>query len=577
MSTVAATLELEGLLTARAPLSYVIASTPLARANLPQASASLINQAADTIAVAFATGMPPPPPYGEATTQEVEFIGNHWYEFMHILPRSLEFGNVLSAAQEVIEIFNAYRTQQQSVTGFTNNAGEGTEIIDLPSLPYVMPPLSSLFLTLELQSQGAPTVDTDLVFETSLTYDLTIPITATRLVVFPFAPEAPIEETLRFLTDVIQKKDGTEQRVALRRSPRQEFLLTFKLEEGYDLSRFDVLLYEWQARVFGVPVWAEPTFLTADAAMGDFTINVESTANADYRVGSLAVVWYNDTTFDALEVDSLTSTTITFRSPLTQDFVRGAAVMPMRTATAEQTIKGQRYPRNAAVRELRFKVQNNLVPDDFPSLGDYAQSGGPLDGEIVIDDLPLGVSGSLRETHEHRLYVFDSETGVFTQDSPWAHNLRGYPFEITVTDRPSLWAVRRLLHALRGRQAGFFLPTFYHDLEATQPWPNGTSTIVVRNVGFTRFAQQRGRYRYLRIRMTDGTVIDAEIQSSAEVSAHEEQLGLSATAGQTYAPEDFAQIQFLEKVRIDKDDIQITHLDALGQARIFFPVRSLMS
>jgi len=501
--------------------------------------------------------------------------GDYWFELLHILPRFREFGNVLTAVQQPIEIYNANRLVARSVTSFTNPAGEGTDIIDLPSLPTSIGPQRSLFLTLELLPSGAPTVDAVLVFGTNAE-DLLFPLTATRLVVFGFAPERPLTEVLKFLTEVFVHKNGTEQRVSLRSFPRQEFALSLELEEGDDLSRLDFLMFEWQSRVFGVPVWTEATRLTAAATAGDLTVTVGSTAFADYRVGSLGVVWLDERTLDALEVESFTATTITFRSPIALDYPVGTRVMPMRTAAAGSEIQGGRRLVNLASRRVTFRVVNNAVLDAFPDATPFVASGGVLDGEIVVDSIPLGSGGQIREAFDRRMQVFDNGTGKFSQTSVVPHNQRAFSFEVSVKSREALWRLRRLLYALRGRQAHFWLPTYYRDLRLTAVWTNATSTLSVANVGYSKYALQRGRYKYLRMRLSDGTVLDRQVTASAEIDAADEQLTVNAAAPRNITPDEVVSIQFLERVRLDRDEIKIVHIDETGQATVQLPVREEM-
>lgn len=516
----------------------------------------------------------PPPPLAQYLSIERDTAADFWRDIVHILPRSFDAGNILSEVNQTIDIYNAYTRESVQITTFTNNAGAGTDITNLPGLPFQLTPQTSLLLNLVLTPEGAPTVDSTLVFGTDEGYDLLFPLTATRLVVFPFEPDVPVVEQLSFLTDLMLSKNGEEQRMALRKAPRQSFSFPIVVEEGEELSQLDVLLFDWQSRVFGLPVWTEPTFLTAPAQVGDTVVQVESTANADYRVGSLATLWANKDVVDMIEVDSFDGTSITFASPLSNNFEAGTLVMPARTAVLEQQFRGSRKPVGAAQRSLSFRVVDNLVGDSFPDASHYTVSGGALDGEIVLTEL-IGVENDLRETFDRRLVVLDNDTGKFSTTSPEAFNRRAYPFTIFVTNRTDLWRVRRLLHALRGRQRSFFVPVGYRELTLTQTWVITTDTITISNIRYSRHGRERGRYEFLQIELNSGTIIQARVTASAPLSADEEQLSLSITAPSNILPSDVRRIHFLERVRLDRDDVVLTHIDALGQASISFPVRSV--
>lgn len=504
-------------------------------------------------------------------------IGDTWYEIIHVFPFSFSFGNVLTTVTEEIEIYNADRFSDHTLSTFTNNAGDGISIPDLPSIPYTMFLQTGITLTLEVTSDGPPTINGTLDFVFDL-YTFSLPLTGNRIVMFPFEPEVPLVERLRFLTDIIERKDGTEQRISLRGYPRQEYSLEVYREEGEELTRFEILMFDWQARVFGLPVWSERTNLVSAAATDDTVITVKSTASADYRVGGLAIMWSSETDFESLEVSAIGASTITFATPIVGNFPVGTLVMPIRTANASKSIRGTRWSRNLAKRDLQFRVLDNDVGASFADATPYTvdDSSSVLDGEIFLADA-IPVEGTLSESFDRRVTIFDNSTGKQSVGSTTDFNRRSYPYRFVPKTRAELWQVRRLLHALNGRQVSFFVPTAFRDLTVVDLWGNGTATLDVTNVGFTQFARQRNRFNVVRIELTDGTLLDATITASSVVSLTVERLTLSLNAPRDIEASEFARVDFVERVRIDSDDITITHIDGLGQSVIAFSVRSLIT
>jgi hypothetical protein len=431
--------------------------------------------------------------------------GDTWYEIIHVFPSLIEFGNILTTVTQTLTIYNADRFSSHSLDSFVNNVGNGTSITDLPSLPLTIEIQSGFELTLEVTPDGPPTIDGTIDFVFDL-YTVEVTLTGNRIVVYPFEPESPIGETLEDNTDVLTKKDGTEQRIALRKNPRQSLSMTVFREEGPELSRHDILMFEWQSRVFGVPLWVEQTFLTAAAEAGDTVLQVSDTAFADYRVGSLAIVRSSEISFEALTVASFDATTVTLASPLLGDYAAGSLVMPTRTAIVRSPIGGTRYAVNAAERTVEFSVLDNDVGSSFASAADFTLNdpSSPLDGQIVLSGPNIIPQSTLSESFNKATVFFDNGTGKFSQSSTVEYNSRSYPYTFLTRNRQTLYAVRRLLHALRGRQKIFYVPTAFRDLRIAQPVTSGSSGIVIENIGYNRFAQQRGRYIYGRILLTDG-------------------------------------------------------------------------
>jgi uncharacterized protein YqfB (UPF0267 family) len=518
-------------------------------------------------------GSPTPgPPVDTHVCHVPEDIGDVWFDIIHILPRSIILGNILTTITRQIDVYNAFLYEPHDLQSFINNAGAGTSITDLPTLPFTIPPQESLLLTLQVTPDGAPTINTTLDFDTDEPYLLQIPIQGTRIVMFPFEPETPLIERLQFLTDVFIHKDGTEQRVSLRKAPRQVFDMKLRREDGVERQQVDFLLFDWQSRVFGLPMWHEPTPLTGDVTAGATSINVQDTTLSDFRVGGLAIIYESETKFDALEVTAVGPTSISFNTPVTQDYsaAAGIRVMPLRTAITSQPAKESKYAVNLCDFDLTMRVLDNDV--DLSDL-----TGWPTyNSKILLSD-PNAITGTLDGLIERELTVFDgSGGGKFSQVSTWNRARHSSAKTFVSTTRSRLWAIRKLLHALRGRQVSFYLPTFTKDVTLASLYLSGSPAITIVNVGYTRYAKQRTPKLDLRIILNDGTTFTRTVTNSSEVDASTEQLTLSSVIAQNIAPGDVARIEFLEKVRIDSDEIVIEHRSANGEANIGFPVRVVL-
>lgn len=494
------------------------------------------------------------------------YYGFVWYNIIHILPRQFVLGNVISTLQFTIEIYNAFLFDSKNLTQFINNAGQGTDIIDLPPLPVMLAPQSSLFLTLQITPQGVPNVNTTLDFETDEPYLLQIPISLSRIVAFPFEPEAPLSERLVFLTDIMESADGSEQRVSLRQAPREEFDLRFKLDDGPERSAFDLLLSDWQNQVFGVPIWIEPAELTADAAIAQTSLNVDSTELSRFREGGLAILFQDSNTFEIVEITTLGPTVINLQTGLEQSFERGTQVFPLKACVTTEPARDRRWARNLAEYSLTMKPL-----DSDQDLADL--TGWPTyRGKILLDD-PNAIRTTLDSRIERKLTVIDGLTGQFILDSTWDRARRGSNKRFIINDRTRLWSVRTLLYALRGRQVSFWLPTFSEDLTLAVPYTASGTALTIVNVGYSRYARERTPKRDIRILLHDGTVFLRRITASSEVDADTEQVTLDTPIAQDIDPDDVNRIEFIELVRIDTDTVEIQHRNNNGQAEVAFPVK----
>lgn len=502
-------------------------------------------------------------------------MGDTWYEIVHVFPFRFDFGNILTTIVDTIEVYNAYRDEARSLDTFTNNAGAGISITDLPGLPETILAQEGFTLTLQVTTDGPPQINGTIDFGFDV-YTISIPITGSRIIMFPFRPEAPVAERLEFLTDIMEKGLGGEQRMALRTYPRQKFDLEFRRSEGTELSRLDFLLFDWQARVFGLPIWHEATVTTAALTSGSTVIPVRSTANADYRAGGLAIIYQDEVVFDALEIASFDGTLITFASPIANDYPSGVEVMPIRTAYANENIRGRRFPKGIGDRSITFDVIDNDVGSSFADATPFIAAGtgiAAIDGRVLLDD-PNALDGrTLSEGMTRRILEIDGGTGSRVRVSPWDRSKRSHSKGFVSTTRARIWEIRRLLHFLKGRQKSFWIPTFYEDLIPAQTLVQGSTAFVIENVGYSRFVLQCQSRNFIRVqRAVDGEFRYHEITGSAGLDAQTEQLTISPGWDEDYEPEEIARVDMFTLVRTDTDTIEVLHADPNGSSLVSFPV-----
>lgn len=494
---------------------------------------------------------------------DVRGMGENWFEAIHVLPRRVDLGNVLTTIVVDFDVYSAFREQHHTWSNLVNNLGAGVTFIGLPTLPTVIPAQSGFLFQMAVSPFGPPVINSSLDFIFDL-YDIPVPVTGRRITMFPFRPQAPIVERLLFFTQVMEALDGSEQRIALRRAPRQQFDLTFVVRDGESRQRIENLMFDWQDRVFGLPMWHEPAQLSAPASAGQFSVNVSTTSFADFRVGGLAIVFRDSQSFDALEISAIGPSSLTFTSPLVNDYPVGTAVFPLRTAIAQGFMQNRRYAGDGEEIGIRFLVIDNDV--NLANTSAFAT----LNGKVLLDD--LNFADSLEETLERRVTIIDNETGVVSQRSVWDKSKRSSSKTFFSKTRQRTWEVRQLLHALRGRQVSFYMPNRAKDLTPVQPLLNGTNTMTVANTGYARFVQSRSPRNLIRVNLLDGTQIIRTIVGAAEIDPSQELITLSATWGSTITPAQIDRVETLELVRIDTDEIVLTH-DNAGQCEVSFPVK----
>lgn len=400
------------------------------------------------------------------------------------------------------------------------------------------------------------------------------------MALFPFQPESPINETLRFLTNTFDHLDGSEQRVNLRKAPRQEFELRFMVEDDVR-QKFENILFGTLAAEFDLPVWGEPLMLIEDASATDTSVTVYdpaslpsdlgyTTAYNDFRSGFKAFVWQDENTYELVsDLDLSTPGEISFMAGLANSYDVGTKVYPVRPAIIKGSPKVVRHAVHLTEYTIQFCVTDNDI--DIADNSAFAT----FNSLPLVDD-PNAIADTIQELWSQNITIIDGATGLFRSVSRWDVARRGSAKTWVTTTRQRIWEIRQLLHYLRGRQKPFYLPTFSPEVEASQNLSSSNANLVVFDRGYTTYTQSRNPRNVVRIALTNGTVYNRTVQSSSQTSPTEETLVLDSNHPGNVNVADIARIDFLEKVRLDSDDIGITHNNAVGSASIGVAVRSVL-
>jgi len=472
--------------------------------------------------------------------------------FNHIIaiPSFLAMGNLLSNQTRQIELANFYSVPKDlGAVGVTGDTG--LTFTSLPSLPHTLLPFGNLVVQVGISTTGPAQINATLQFFFTYTVELDVPVTGTRIILFAFPPQTDVKETLEWKTDILEAFDATEQRFALRSCPRQ--LLEFDVISTHQVDTLlRESLFDWFPRVFGLPIWHEQREMSTGSNVGDVTFNVP-TDSGDFRVGGLVFLYQDDTHFEAIEIQALTSTTITTLSQSEIAYPKGSAVMPARTALANTQTSRDRYPATISHTAMKFTVLDNVNLADL--------TGWNLYQSLIILDDPNLVSGTTPEGFQRPVTAIDNETAPPIQLSRTDRSRINMAKRWEPTDRAAIWKIRKLMHALNGNQTAFWLPSFRDDLVVTETIAAGGTTVNVQNVSYTNLVKSRRPMADLRLVLTDGRIIVRQITGSAEAINEEEIITVSSPfdAIHPILVPMVVRLEILFLVRLADDKATFTH------------------
>ncbi len=489
-------------------------------------------------------------------------VTQEWFEKCHVFPGELAMGNVLTTQIRTLELFNAFRRPPQSVswTAFVNNAGAGVTVTNLPGLPFAIASRASFIANVQVSTAGPPAISgtLDFTFAAPTAQTFAVPVTGNRFTIFQFRPQTPIREDLVFKTDVLRLQDGSEQRIKLREAPRSSYDFSVLVDDDRSRDSINAVLFDWQARVFGVPVWAEQRALGAPLVLND-TFVVVDTTNADFRIDSLVMIYDGNFSFDVLEILSFTPTDITLKSGVSQAFdTVSTLVMPVRTAYTKPQLNNTRFAIGPSEFRMQFETLDNVDLSDVGSFTTY-QGVGQTVAKPVLDQLNFMAGATIGEGNRRKVIKLDPETGPQIQFSPWVKGKPLFQFGFEAASLADTFAWRQMLHFLAGSQTAFYVPTGRTDFKALVDLGSGATAIDFPNIGWTDFVESVTPRSDVRVLRKDGTQSLHQIIGSSVVSSDVERLTISPGIVPALPLVDIDRIEILSLSRILDDKVRLTH------------------
>lgn len=474
---------------------------------------------------------------------------NHWL----IVPARLDLGNLLTNQSRDVEIANLYLTPQ-AIDTVVNSAGLGITLSGVPSLPKTVNSFDSITISVSASTEGPPNITGTIDFTFSGSAPVSLPLTGTRITMFPWQPDIPVGETLEWTTDIMTSANDTEQRASILLAARQRIKMTVVYDQSLQWQKMHNVVFDWMPRVWGLPIWWEQRPLSAAVVAGTNFLPV-NTDYGDFRVGGLVMIIDTVTgDFEAFEIDTFIETQINLTSLIQNNYAKSAMVMPVRSAYLSSTPNGSRKLNNLESISVEFLTLDNV------DIGD-ATGASTLNGLVLMDD-PNAAAQSLSETWSRDITVIDGKSGRVFQttliDRSRMHTKKSWELN-TLADT---WRVRKLLHSFRGSLNTFYLPTFRADFNLTEDITGGSTSFRTQNNGYTQFAQSRVPMNYVRVVMTDGTYIIRQITGSAEDDDEEVISISSAFSGSTILQANVLRLDIVVLMRIEDDKATFQHSSA---------------
>ncbi|MBT7443378.1 MAG: hypothetical protein HN790_05365 [Methylococcales bacterium] len=502
-------------------------------------------------------------------------FSHDWYNHIHVLPNQMALGNLVSEQKRTVEVFNAFDSPQTTTAILKKNT-EGISVRDkVTQQPLTdkltLAPFQSNLYQVAIDTSGPPVIDALFQF----LFDPEQPrlsITGNRVVVFPFMAnwDKTITQEYQWKTDVLQSYDGTEQRFKLRANPRQQF--TFNtLTEGLETNRLDALLWNWQSRVFAVPLWVDAALLSKPVIANQAAIIV-NTQHLNYQSEGL-VVLINGQQVKALEIAQVKNNELELKRVLNEPWPIGTIVCPALLARlpAQQTVS--RLTAGITQASWSFESDGN----------DDVQSETPVRINAIYRNHPVltfqpNRSNPIDQQYLRLTSLLDNGVNTVTIDDHGKQPNIISSVELILENKAQIAEFKEWLKQCAGRHQSFWMPTWQADLHSLELMAKGSRNMIINNIGYAMHYQRQPGKQDVMILLRDGTRIYRHVTGAviSDSNSQKELLTFEKALSQPIQPKDILMLSFLGLCRLESDQVEFEWLTH-DIARVGIKVRLLSS
>lgn len=330
-------------------------------------------------------------------------------------------------------------------------------------------------------------------------------------------PETPINETLRWKTDILAGEDGTEQRITTTQFARIEHdVEIIFLDDEEQRTIYEQFIS--QANVpFAYPLWGEQTRLLADVVIGDTIVRIDL-SKFDLEVGDTIYMERNEGVHEAAVVAfiGLDRVSITLSSGLQNTWTTDDPVYRVTQVRIpdKPSLDRAKYGYVAFKSKLRFIEFRDLFSADAAALeidlttvfSDrvLSQTVYTMNGIPVLHARPLA-DDVLKEEFDWKFEVIDYDTGTFDYLTNRTFGAVTMPrkFYIKNLDQKFYW--NWVLKWLHGQRRPCWIPTWVNDI-GVNTLTITSNVVTVQGVTYSSRFKADNSHRALWIAYKDGWV-----------------------------------------------------------------------
>lgn len=299
-------------------------------------------------------------------------FGTYFFDNVFLSPKAIDAGVVVPGSEISFELWHSF-TDAKTLAGVTQTGAFGIQLQGATS--GALYAFTSFAYGVSL-SQANGMIDYKVSFDFGAGSACTFSLTASMALVMPERIDwsTQPEISIQYLTEVIESFDGTEQRIALRDTPRCSLSYMYSMTDEQQY-RFDNKLASATGSMI-VPLWPLQCRLLNPVATGDTKLHLAEISAS--LTSSETLLLSDGDRYEVLTVESSDGLSVTLKSMTKNDFSESAIVVPCRIAYPSDESTSTSLLRGFDQHSITYDLDETQILKPAPIDGFERFNGRPI-------------------------------------------------------------------------------------------------------------------------------------------------------------------------------------------------------
>ncbi len=383
-----------------------------------------------------------------------------------------------------------------------------------------------------------------------------------------------ISERLEYLTQIHKSWDNTEQRAALRTSPRRFISYDYIGTKGSQSQYLRALAYSKQTEKIEIPLWHANCQLDEILFKGQTNIKAGKDKIWPYRGMSGLLLWSSD----ELGGDRyplkyiLGDGTVISGNIFARDYPPGTIVCPVGWGVLQQESAYDTYSSMATSLQLNLELLPDYsitpVPDaldeyhyeTFKTEDPWAKVLPTTYNSVELFTIPPSWTKDLSAKFTRNVNRMDNQSGVFKYDLKSLNPTETREIEYVAISRSEINNLQRFFCRCKGRLKSFYAPTWLSDMALQEDAPPGQNYLIVDWPLLWKYYANMNRRKTIVIFQRDYTATILKVAGyTTDDSGNYGKIFLDNQLTKAINKAEVLLISFLVRYRLDTDSMLVDY------------------